>query len=54
MCSNMHSGCQSLGKCTFLYNYRHKYIYETHLNPPRLSEIVLMANIEFRHGLRPG
>ena len=22
--------------------------------PPRLSEIALMANIEFRHGLRPG
>ena len=29
MCSNMHSGCHSLSKCTFLYNYRYKYRYET-------------------------
>ena len=25
----MHSGCHSLSKCTFLYNYRYKYGYET-------------------------
>ena len=29
MCSDMHSGCHSLSKCTFLYNYRYKYRYET-------------------------
>ena len=29
MCSNMHSSCHSLSKCTFLYNCRYKYGYET-------------------------
>ena len=33
MCRNMCSGCHSLSKCTFLYNYRYKYGYETPLMP---------------------
>ena len=46
MCSNMHSGCHSLSKCTFLYNYRYKYGYEI------LGTSFYLANNMASSGLR--
>ena len=48
MCSDMHSGCHSLSKCTFLYNYRYKYRYETvnlSIQSLFLSNVSMASNV---------
>ena len=42
----MCSGCHSLGKCTFLYNYRYKYGYETAITWLHIFELVLNIHID--------